>query len=124
MGQRVRSLKDQLKERRWGEEFVPKREETGGRERDGGWPKRGAAEGGEAGPRKKRKGKNERKKMMAVNGESGGGGEDNTGHGGGARESKVEVSAPVVPEGNGEQVEAPKKRRKKNKHGAASAQAA
>lgn len=65
LGKRVRDLKDSLRERRWGEEYVPPKESRGQgkeRSRDSGWPKKD----GEEGIKKKRMGKNERKRKAAA----------------------------------------------------------
>ena len=120
-GKKVRELREGLKQRRWGEEYVPPREDT-----DHGYSRRGEGAGHAAGEgesrearKGKRKGKKERMRERAavVEGAEAVGGLAN-GHGtqseapgapGSSKSGAGDENSATAPEGG-------KKRRKKRKH--------
>jgi protein KRI1 len=126
LGKRVRDLKDDLRKRRWGEEYRAPRDQhgKGGKERarDSGWPKKvaGDEEDGENKRKGKRMGKKER--MKAKLAEGGLGAEQSEAANpvnsttGEKRKSHPEAEVLLPNVSGGEGGEAKKKRRKK-KHG-------
>lgn len=134
LNKRVRDLKESLKGRRWGEEYVPPKEGKEERYRDQGWPKRnvgGGSDGAQAVKPKKREGRNERKRKAAAAAANVDLGETKengaVSHAGpvpiASASSQAVPSAQLKLEGGGDAAagvgEASKKRRKKRKHGAA-----